>query len=199
MTRLILFDVVGVVDGGAVNDRILVVVVAAHGQQRGLRRIDVQPLGKEQIDLVDVLLEGRVAGRVVRHVVGGAQTFTGVEGNLGGLAVGLAARRARAFGAAQKAVPVRQRLVVVLGRGQQQLRQLLIAQHIEDENGQNQREDHGRRVENAAQPLPALALGIEEYLLIGHEGLAIFPEIASKRVAQAGGHPESNTRDGRKR
>ena len=83
---------------------------------------------------MDVLLERGVAGRVVLHVVGGAQTFAGVEGNVGGLAGGLAARGALVLCAAQQRGAVGQCLVVVPGGGQQQLGQLLIAQHIEDES-----------------------------------------------------------------
>ena len=81
-----------------------------------------------------------------------------------GPAVGLAPRRPLAFRAAQQRRAVRQRLVVVLGRGQQQLRQLLVAQHVEDETGQHQRGDHGRGIENAPKALPSLALRVEKYL-----------------------------------
>ena len=140
-----LVQVVGIVHRGAVDDGILAQVVAAHRHQRAVGRVDVQPLREEQIDLVDVLLERGVAGRVVLHVVGGAQTFAGVEGNFGGLAVGLAARRALAFAPRSRGLAVGQCLVVVLGDGQQQLRQLLVAQDVEDKAGQHQRGKHGRR------------------------------------------------------
>ena len=59
-------------------------------------------------------------------------------------------------------------LVVVLGRGQQQLGQLLVAQHVEDESRQHQRGNHGRDIENAAKALPSLALRVEKYLVVGH-------------------------------
>jgi len=36
-----------------------------NGEQRGAGRVDVKPLGKEHVDLVDVLLEGGVAGLVI--------------------------------------------------------------------------------------------------------------------------------------
>jgi len=81
----------------------------------------VKPLRKEQVDLVNVLFERGVTGGVVLHVVGGAQTFTGVEGDLRWSPVGLSARRALALGAAQQGSAVRQGLVVVLERRQQQL------------------------------------------------------------------------------
>jgi hypothetical protein len=35
----------------------------------------VEPLGEEQIDLVDVFLERRVAGGVVLNIICGAETF----------------------------------------------------------------------------------------------------------------------------
>ena len=62
-----------------------------------------------------------------------------------------------------------QRLEIVLRSGKQQLRKPLITQHIEDEAGQNQRGQNGSSVEDAAQALPTLALGIEKYLTFGHE------------------------------
>ncbi len=80
---------------GVVNDAVLedgeleAVLGGALKVSRG--RIDMEPLREEQVDLVDVLFQGRVAGRVVWNVVGGAQTFAGVEGNFGRLAIGLAA------------------------------------------------------------------------------------------------------------
>jgi len=80
-------------------------------------RSGMKPLRKQQVDLVDMLLEGGVAGRVILYVIGGAHTFTGVEGDFRGLAVGLAARRPGNFSGARKRL--RQGLVVVLGRRQQ--------------------------------------------------------------------------------
>jgi len=48
-------------------------------------RSGMKPLRKQQVDLVDMLLEGGVAGRVILYVIGGAHTFTGVEGISEGL------------------------------------------------------------------------------------------------------------------
>jgi hypothetical protein len=45
---------------------------------------------------------------------------------------------------------------------------MLGAQHVEDETGQDQSDDHGRHIEDAPEPLPSFALGIEKYLFIGH-------------------------------
>ena len=56
----------------------------------------------------------------------------------------------------------------MLGRGQQQFGQVLIAQDVEDEAGHHQRENDGRDIQKAAQALPALSLGIEKYLFIRH-------------------------------
>jgi hypothetical protein len=129
----------------------------------------MQPLGKEQIDLVNVFLEGGVAGGVVLDIVGGAQTLAGVEGNVRGFAAGLAACGVRDFLAVEKGSVVGQGLVVVAGGGQQQLRQLLIAEDVEDKNREDEGENDGSRIQNAAQPLPALSLRVEKYLSIGHE------------------------------
>ena len=51
---------------------------------------DVEPLGEEEVDLPDVLLEGGVAGGVVVDVVGGAEALAGVQGDVGGAGAGLA-------------------------------------------------------------------------------------------------------------
>src|ERR1035437_260551 len=52
--------------------------------------------------------------------------------------------------------------------GQEQFRQRLQAQGIEDEAPNNQSGNDGGRVQNAAQPFPSLTLRIEKYLLIEH-------------------------------
>ena len=105
-------------------------VVDGVGGEAAVGVDDVEPLGEEQVDLMDVLLEGGVAGGVPLDVVGGAQTFAGVEGNVGGLEVGFAMRRM-----AQLLVrPGRwrrsagERAIVVRGRGEQQLLHRLDAQ-----------------------------------------------------------------------
>ena len=133
-----------------------------------LGRIHVQPLREQHVDLVDVLLERGVAGRVVLHVVGGAQAFAGVEGNFGGFAGGFAARGALVLRGAQQNRLVGQGPVIVPGNGQQQLGQVLAAQHIEDKTGHHQRGHHGCRIQNAAQALPALAFRVEKDLSVGH-------------------------------
>ena len=50
--------------------------------------LDMQPLGKEHVDLAHMFLERGVAGLVVWYVIGGAQTFARIERNLGGNASG---------------------------------------------------------------------------------------------------------------
>src|ERR1035441_977832 len=85
----------------AIDDLVLADVVAAHGQQVSRGGVDVQPLREEHVNLVDVFFEGGVTGCVVGDVVGSAQTLTGVEGNLGGFAIGFAARGAGCLGAAR--------------------------------------------------------------------------------------------------
>ncbi len=65
-------------------------IVRRVGDDVAVWRDDVEPLGEEEVDLLDVLLERGVAGGVVVDVVGGAQTFTSVHGDVGGLERGLA-------------------------------------------------------------------------------------------------------------
>ena len=128
----------------------------------------MKPLGIKHIDLVDVLLERGVTGFVVGNVKGGAQTFAGVEGNFRGFASGFAAR-GTALGGLEEDVAVREGLEIVFGGWQQQFGEMLCAQYIEDESGQHERDHHGGCVEDAPEPLPSLALGIEKYLFIGHD------------------------------
>jgi hypothetical protein len=64
--------------------------------------------------------------------------------------------------------PVLQTLVGVLLRRQQQFRQRLATEYIEDKPGEHKRGNDGRDIEYAAKALPSCALGIEKYLFIGH-------------------------------
>ena len=57
MTCLMRCQVVGVVNGGAIDDRVFAMAVVVDGQQRSLGRVDMEPLRKEHVDLVNVLLE----------------------------------------------------------------------------------------------------------------------------------------------
>src|ERR1017187_8701557 len=84
--------VIGIMDGGAGNNRVLAVAVPVDGHQRRVWCVDVKPFRKQKVDLVYMLLERGVTGRVVCDVVGCAQPFAGVEGDLRGLALGLAPR-----------------------------------------------------------------------------------------------------------
>ena len=85
-----LVQIVGIVNNAPVKDgKFTAVLRRAHQGSRG--RFNMKPLWKEQIDLMDVLFQGRVAGSVVRDVIGDPQTFAGVEGNFRRLTVSLAA------------------------------------------------------------------------------------------------------------
>jgi len=163
-----LVSLIGVMHRGGVDYGIFVVVVGAHGQDGWLGSVDMQPLGKEQIDLVNVFLEGGVAGGVVLDIVGGAQTLAGVEGMSEGLRPVLRRVGCGLFGRGE-GKRGRARPCSCGGGGQQQLRQLLIAEDVEDKNREDEGENDGSRIQNAAQPLPALSLRVEKYLSIGHE------------------------------
>ena len=92
-----LVQAVRVVDGIAVNDGILAQIIVAHGHQRATGRVDVQPLRKKHVNLVNVLLERGVTGGVILHVIGGAQALTGVQGNVGRASIGFAPGRDLGF------------------------------------------------------------------------------------------------------
>src|SRR5580698_1402162 len=161
-------QLIRVVHCGAVYHGILAMAVVLCGQQRGTGRVHVQPIGIEQVDLVNVLLERGVAGLVVRHVEGRAQALAGVQFDLGRLEVALAPRRARRPDRVRHQRAVGQGAIVMLGNGQQQLRQRLATQHVKQEANHDQRGKQGYRVQDAAQPFPALAVGIVKNLPVGH-------------------------------
>ncbi len=139
-------------------------VVGAEGGEVAVGRDDVQPLGEEEVDLLDVLFERGVAGGVDVGVEGGAETFGGVQDDVGGLEVGLAVGGAVELLAGFSSTGVRQRSKVPLLRVERQLWQWLHSHQADDEDGsQNEAEKH-KHVLRSAQPLPALALGIEEDL-----------------------------------
>jgi hypothetical protein len=131
-------------------------------------RIEVEPLGEEQIKLVNVLLQRRVAGCVGRDIVGGAQSFPGIKRNIGGLAIGFAPRGMERFLAARGLNAVLQCPVGVLLSREQQLGQRLATEYIEDEASKYKRGNDRGDVEYAAQALPSCSLGIEKYLFIEH-------------------------------
>ncbi len=125
---------------------------------------DVEPLGEEKVDLLDVLLERGVAGGVVVDVVGGAQTFTGVHGDVGGLERGLAMGRDGGLLAGfQRGLSGGGEGAVVAGLGAKtQLGQGLNAQEAHDEDEAEEKAEEGKDIEDAAQALPAFSLGIVE-------------------------------------
>ncbi len=161
--------VIGIVDGGALNDGIVAMRIVVGCQQRSRGRQRAQPLGKEQVDLVDVLFERSVTCGIVLHIERGAKVFAGVQGNFGRFRLCDVTPGPHALCVARKWIG--QRLVVVLGRGKEKSREALRTDDIESEADQNDGRENGSRVENAAQALPALALGIEEYLSVRHENL----------------------------
>ncbi len=156
-------DLAVAVDGadgsGVVDDTIGAVVEAVAGEV-AFGGDDVQPLGEEEVDLADVLLEGGVAGGVVLAVVGGAKTFAGVQGDVGGLDVGLAMG-----GAAQLLVPgllIGQGAVVALLRGEQKLGQRPHAEKTHKKDGAEDEAAEGEDVKDDPEALPALALRVVE-------------------------------------
>ena len=133
----------------------------------------MEPLGKEQVDLVDVLLERGVAGRIVLDIVGRAQAFARVQGHLGGLEVGLAMGGAAQLLARPGGLNL-QGADVALGRCQQQLGQRRHVQQADDKQDPDDDAEHCQAVEDSPQPPPALALRVEEDLLVHGSLMANF-------------------------
>ena len=69
-------------------------VVGRKACQRAVCLDDMEPLGKQQIDLFDVLLERGIAGRIGVCIKRRAQTLGGVQHHVGRLQVGFAVQRA---------------------------------------------------------------------------------------------------------
>ena len=161
-----LVGIVGVVNAGSIDNGEVAMCVRVVAHESALRRDNMEPLGKEEVDLVDVFLERGVAGGIVLNVVGGAQALTGVEGDVGGFAIGLAAGGPSDAGR----VNIRQRFVVVPGYVECEQWELLKSKNVKDEAVQDEGKDHRGNVKNTAKALPSLALGIEKYLTVGHAG-----------------------------
>jgi hypothetical protein len=144
---------------GVVDDAVGAVVEAVAGEV-AFGGDDVKPLGEEEVDLGDVLPEGGVASGVVLDVVGGAQTFAGVEGDVRWLNVSSTMGRA-----AELLVPgllVGQGAIVALLRGKQEFRQRPHAEEAHKEDGTEDEATEGERVKDDPEALPALALRIVE-------------------------------------
>ena len=132
-----------------------------------VRRDDVQPLGEKQVDLMDVLLERGVAGGIVLDVVGGAQTFSGVQDDVGGLEVGLAVRGLveLAASAELRCGRVGERAVAFGGGLEIEAAHGPYAQHAEDEEDAGDGAEERQKIKDPPQPLPALSLWVVEDLL----------------------------------
>ncbi len=153
------------VDAGGVDDG-EGGVVGGEGGEGAVGLEDVEPLGEEEIDLLDVLLEGGVAGGVEVGVEGGAQAFALVEGDVGGLEVGLAMGGAvelfagPEFGGGR----VGERAVTLGGGAEVEALHGLHADEADDEDDADEGAEESEHVEYSPQALPAFALRIVEDL-----------------------------------
>lgn len=118
---------------------------------------------------MDVLLEGGVAGRIPLDVVGGAQAFAGVQGNIGGADVGFTMRRMAQLlvGPQRRRGAVGERAIVVRGRGEQQLLHRLDTEQAEDKDDEHDGTQDGKHIQDAAETLPTFSLRIVKDLF-GH-------------------------------
>jgi hypothetical protein len=135
-------------------------VVGGHRLQATVGGEHVQPLGIEHVELVHVLAQRGEAGRVPSHVKRGANAFFGVEHDLRRRRLGLAVRDAAHLGLPLLALF--QRVVLGLLLRQQELGKLHGADGGVEKKDDDQGDADAGDVQQAAQQLPALALGIVE-------------------------------------
>ena len=147
----------------AVDDAEDAIVVDGVCGDGSLRVIDVQPLGEEQVDLLDVLFERRVAGGVPVDIVCGAQAFARVQHDVGRLGRSLAMCGQSGFlSGLQGRSCVAQGAVVACLRGEDELGKRLHPQQTHDEDAADDEAAEGEHIEDASEPFPALSLRIVE-------------------------------------
>jgi len=136
------------------------------GRQGAVGLDDVKPFGEEEIDLLDVLLEGGVAGGVGVGIESRAETFALVQDDVGGLEIGFAMGRLVEFFLRGELVGGRVRKsAIALGGGTQvEAVHGLDAHEADDKDGTYDDAEDGERVKETPEPLPALALRIEKNL-----------------------------------
>ena len=159
-----LVEPVDIVDAGTIDDGKGARVIDRVAGDRAVRREDVEPLRKEQVDLLDVLPERGVGGGVGIDIVGRSQAFAGVQSDVGRSDVGLAmGRQRRLLAGLEQGLGWRcERAIVARLRCQPELRQRLHAEQADDEDRQQHQAKGGGDIEDAAETLPALALRIVE-------------------------------------
>ncbi len=166
-------DLVFAIDrlGAGAGDYGISAIVDGVSGERSVGSNDVEPLRKEEVNLADVLAKGGVTGGVVFDIVGGAQAFARVEGDIGGFEV------SAAMGGAAKLLvfklTIGEGAVVALLLGEKKLGQRLHANEADDEDGADNEADEGKYVEKEAEPLPALSLRVVEDLSGHGRGVAL--------------------------
>ena len=120
--------------------------------------------GKRRVDLLDVLLQRRVAGGVIIDVEGCAQTFAGVQGDVGRVEGGAPVSGTNELRAGlddRHGFGVESAVIALL-RLQQEFREGLHAGEPDDEQDADEETGKREHIEDAAQALPAFALRIVE-------------------------------------
>ena len=124
----------------------------------------MQPLGIEQVDLLDVLLERGVAGSVPIDIVGRAQAFAAVQHDIGGLGLGSAmcGERGSLPRFEHRFRRVRQRVVIARLGGEPQFGKRLDLHQAHNEDGTKAHARERQHVEDATEPFPSLTLRVVE-------------------------------------
>ncbi len=142
-------------------------VISGVGGEGAVGGDDVEPLGEEEIDLFDVLLEGGVSGGIGVGVEGRAEAFALIEDDVGGFEVGLAMGgvvelffgRKLGFWGVEGAVPAGGGAKVERPHG-------LHTDEADDKEDSQDGAEESHGVEDPAQALPAFALRVEEDLSV---------------------------------
>jgi hypothetical protein len=121
---------------------------------------NVEPLGIEQVDLVNIFAERGETGGVPGDVEGAADAFVLVQDDLGRCDTGLAVR---ADFLRMLALLLTESVVGLLLDGEEDLADIGVGDDGDDEDNGEQRKQDAEDVESAANTLSALALRIEEY------------------------------------
>ncbi len=152
---------VDAVDARSVDDGERAIVAGVGGKAAVLAE-DMEPLGKEDVDLFYVLFEAGVAGGIDVIVEGGTEAFALVQDDVGGLEIGVAVNGMVElfFGGEFRRGRVEQRAIAFGGRAEVERPEGAHFEQADDEEDADDGAGEGECVEDAAETLPAFALGI---------------------------------------
>src|SRR5208337_2313816 len=144
------------------------VCVRINGLQVAIGAQNLQPCGKQQVDLAGILPQRGIAGRVPGNIEGGANTFLGIERDLRRMLAALVCASSAgnggkaAFFASSLFFALFQSVIGALFRSPRQVGKGLVAECAVKEKDDEQSKGDGNRVKDASNALPARLQGIEK-------------------------------------